>query len=142
MSGEFCDTNVLVYAYDLSAGAKRQQAMHLVSRLWDARAGILSVQVLQELFVSLTRKVPQRLPAFEARQIVSDLASWRVFAPDAEDVLEAIDGSTRWQISFWDAMVVTAARRAGADAIWSEDLNDRQRYDGVEVRNPFREIAL
>ena len=138
MSGEFCHTNVIVYAYDSSAGAKREQAMRLMNRLWETRTGILSVQVLQELFVTLTRKVAQPLPLSQARQLVSDLATWPVLAPDSADVLEAIDGTARWQISFWDAMLVTAARKAGANLIWSEDLNDGQQYDGVTVRNPFR----
>lgn len=138
MSGEFCDTNVIVYAYDSTAGAKREQAMRLMNRLWGTSAGILSVQVLQELFVTLTRKVAQPLPLPQARQLVSDLATWPVFAPDSADVLEAIDGTARWQISFSDAMLVTAARKAGANLIWSEDLNDGQQYDGITVRNPFR----
>ena len=142
MSGEFCDTNVIVYAYDSSAGAKREQAMRLMNRLWETSAGILSVQVLQELFVTLTRKVAQPLPLPQARQLVSDLATWPVFAPDSADVLEAIDGTARWQISFWDAMLVTAARKAGANLIWSEDLNDGQQYDGVTVRNPFRAATV
>ena len=115
--------------------------MGLLSRLWETRTGVLSVQVLQELFVTLTRKVPQPMPPVQARQLVSDLATWPVFAPAAADVLEAIDGMARWQVSFWDAMLLTAARRAGAHLVWSEDLNHGQQYGGVTVRNPFRAPA-
>jgi len=139
MKGEFCDTNVLVYAYDTTAGAKREQARRLLERLWETGAGVVSVQVLQELFVTLTRKLPQPLPIHEARAVVADMATWEVIAPDAADVLEAIDGTGRWQVAFWDAMILLAAKRAGATVIWSEDLNDGQAYDDITVRNPFRQ---
>lgn len=142
MSGEFCDTNIIVYAYDLSAGAKRQQARSLLDRLWESGEGVVSVQVLQELFVSLTRKVPQPLAILDARATVADIASWRVVVPGAEDVLRAIDAATRWQVSFWDAMILTAAKKADISLVWSEDLNDGELYDGIVVRNPFRAPAL
>lgn len=137
MSVEFCDTNCLVYAYDLTAGAKRELAEALLSRLWETRGGAISIQILQELFVALTRKIPRPLSLPEARLIVADLASWTVVEPNAGDVLAAIDGSARWHISFWDAMVLTSAIRAGAETVWSEDLNNGQVYDGTTVRNPF-----
>jgi predicted nucleic acid-binding protein len=137
MSAEFCDTNLFVYAYDVTAGARRRHAQGILARLWDSADGVISVQVLQELFVALTRKIPQPLPGHEARAIVSDLTTWRVVEPSARDVLTAIDGAARWQLSFWDAMILTAANRAGATTVWSEDLNDGQRFDGVVVRNPF-----
>jgi predicted nucleic acid-binding protein len=137
MSVEFCDTNLFVYAYDVTAGAKRDRASALLSRLWESGTGVISVQVLQELFVALTRRIPQSLRAEDARSIVSDVATWRVIEPGHRDVLAAIDGATRWRISFWDAMILTAALRAGAGTVWSEDLNDGQQYDGTVVRNPF-----
>lgn len=136
-SAEFCDTNVFVYAHDVEAGSKREQAQRLVARLALSGDGALSVQVLQEFFVTVTRKLRQPLHPNEAREIVSDLVSWRVFAPSAPDVLEAIDNAARWQLSFWDAMLVTAANRAGATVLWSEDLSDGQAYGVTTVRNPF-----
>lgn len=138
MSVEFCDTNILVYAYDVAAGAKRESARNLLSRLWTSGDGAVSVQVLQELFVALTRKIPQPLSLDEARRIIADTATWRVIEPARADVLAAIDGMARWQVSFWDAMILTAALRAGAGTVWSEDLNDGQSYDGTIIRNPFR----
>ena len=138
MNGEFCDTNVVVYAYDLTAGAKREQAVLLLERLWQARNGVVSVQVLQELFVSLTGRLTPRMPTDRARSVVADMATWQVVEPTRGDVLEAINASERWQVSFWDAMVLTTAKKAGATVLWSEDLNDRQSYDGTVVRNPFR----
>lgn len=135
---EFCDTNVLVYAYDETAGPKHHRARELVDRLWPAGHGVVSIQVLQELYVTLTGKVRPPLPAAAARAIVADLARWRVVEPGHRDVLDAIDGSARWRISFWDAMLLTMASKAGARVLWSEDLQNGRTYDGVLVRNPFR----
>ena len=137
MSVEFCDTNVIVYAYDSTAGAKHDRAQALLERLWLDGKGALSVQVLQELFVTLTRKVARPVDPGEARAIVADLATWSLVQPAASDVLAAIDATIRWQLPFWDAMILTAAQRAGAAVLWSEDFSDGQRFDAVTVRNPF-----
>jgi len=141
MSAEFCDTNLFVYAYDVTAGPKREQASVLLARLWDSGDGVVSMQVLQELFVALTRKIPEPLPLPEARAIVSDMSTWRVVEPVSRDILTAIDGAARWRVSFWDAMILTTALRAGARTVWSEDLNDGQSYDGAIVRNPFSPLG-
>lgn len=138
-SGEFCDTNVIVYAYDVTAGEKRQRAEALLGRLWDDGTGIISVQVLQELFVALTRKVPSRIDLAEARGIVAAMATWQTVEPTRLDVLGATDAAERWRISFWDAMILVAARRGGAEILWTEDLNEGQDYDGVVARNPFHD---
>lgn len=137
MSVEFCDTNVVVYAYDTTAGAKHDRARELLKQLWTAGVGATSIQVLQELFVTLTRKITRPLDTQTARGIVSDLSNWPVVRPTQSDVIAAIDATTRWQISFWDAMIVTAAQRANASVLWSEDLNTNQTFDTVVVRNPF-----
>lgn len=134
---EFVDTNVLVYANDISAGIKREQARDLVARLWAQRAGCLSMQVLQELYVNLTRKVPQPLDGATASRIVSDLSQWQVHSPEPPDLLAAIEIHQRNQISFWDAMIVRSAARLGCVRIWSEDLNSGQFYEGIRVENPF-----
>ncbi|MDO8673573.1 MAG: PIN domain-containing protein [Dehalococcoidia bacterium] len=141
MSGdgiEFCDTNILVYAYDLSAGEKRTTAKQLVERLWDSGLGAVSLQVLQEFFTTLIRKASPPASPIEARGIVEDLSTWRVYEPARVDLFAAIDASMEWRISFWDAMILVAARRSGAKILWSEDLNDGQEYGGVIVRNPFK----
>ena len=137
MSVEFCDTNVVVYAYDTSAGAKHDQALQLLERLWVEGVGAVSVQVLQELFVTLTRKIAQPLSTPTARTIVADLATWHVVTPNPSDVLAAIDATVTWNVSFWDAMILVAAQRSGAARVWSEDLNAGQTFDSVTVRNPF-----
>lgn len=137
MSGEFVDTNVLVYAHDESAGAKRHIAVDLVVRLGRERAGLVSTQVLLELFATLTRKIRHPVPFETAAEIVADFASWRCHEPTVRDVLEASKLAARNQISIWDAMIVHAAAALGASVLWSEDLGDGQIYEGVPVRSPF-----
>lgn len=137
MSAEFCNTNLFVYAYDATAGAKQNRARDLLARLWESGDGVLSVQVLQELFVTLTKKNPLPLTVRDAQAVLSDMSTWRVVEPGRRDVLAAIDGATRWHVPFWDAMILTTAVQAGAGTVWSEDLNDGQEYDGTVVRNPF-----
>jgi predicted nucleic acid-binding protein len=134
---EFVDTNVLVYAHDRSAGAKQAQAASLLERLWGSGLGCLSVQVLQEFFVAVTRKVPHPVESAAAESLVRDLTNWAVFTPDADDVLAAIALHRRAQIAFWDAMVLHSAAAMTCDIVWSEDLNAGQAFEGVTVRNPF-----
>lgn len=133
----FLDTNVLVYSYDLSAGAKHERARALVEDLWRTRNGCISVQVLQEFFVNVTRKIPAPLSTRTARELVQDLAHWRTHAPDERSVLAAIDLHERASLSFWDAMILRSAASLGCGALYTEDLNAGQRYDGVVVENPF-----
>jgi predicted nucleic acid-binding protein len=134
---EFVDANVLVYAFDSSAGAKHAAATRLLERLWESGVGCLSVQVLQEFFVTVTRKVATPLSIDDASDRVREFAMWKVFAPTADDVLGAIALQKQAQISFWDAMVVRAAAESGCDTLWTEDLSDGQILRGVQIRNPF-----
>lgn len=134
----FLDTNVLVYAYDLSAGQKHILAAQLVEECWGNENGCLSIQVLQEFFVTVTRKIAVPLDHQIARQIISDLAHWRLHVPNASDVLQAIDFQQSHQLAFWDAMIVQSAACLGCKQILSEDLNHGQVYGNVQVVNPFR----
>ena len=134
---EFVDANVLVYAFDTSAGVRHETAARLLERLWTSETGHLSVQVLQEFFVTVTRKVARPLPVSEAEDRVRELAAWRVFAPTADDVLAAIAAARKAKISFWDAMILHAAAESGCDVCWTEDLHHGQVWRGVRVRNPF-----
>ena len=140
MSGnrQFVDTNVLVYAHDVTAGDNHTRARALVEELWNTREGCLSIQVLQEFFVTTTRKIPKPLDAPVAAGIIDDLAHWHVHAPAAADVLAAVDIHQRTGASFWDAMILQSARELGCQTLHSEDLNSGQAYEGVQVRNPFR----
>jgi predicted nucleic acid-binding protein len=136
-SFQFVDTNILVYAHDAAAGEKHAQAKAVIHRLWDSGTGCLSVQVLQEFYVTVTQKVRHPLKSESAAQIVEALSFWRVYAPDARDVLSAIELQQHHQLSFWDAMIVHSAVQLGCQTIWSEDLNPGQVYAGVRVLNPF-----
>jgi predicted nucleic acid-binding protein len=139
MSGnrQFVDTNILVYAHDVTAGDKHSRARALVEELWGTRQGCLSVQVLQEFFVTTTWKLPRPLEAPAAAQIVDDLAHWHVHSPAVADVRAAIEIHQRTGASFWDAMILRSAQELGCQILYSEDLNAGQGCDSVEVRNPF-----
>ena len=93
--------------------------------------------MLQEFFVTVTRKVARPLPIDDAAERVRELVAWRVFAPTAEDVLAAIRLQKQAQINFWDAMILRAAVESGCDVLWTEDLSDGQLIGGVRIRNPF-----
>ena len=134
---EFVDTNILVYAHDQSAGEKHLTALDLVNRLWESRQGCLSVQILQEFYVTVTQKVSRPIKPEAGAEIIRDLTFWRVHTPAAEDVLGAIDLQRHYQISFWDAMVIHSANCLGCKIIWSEDLNNGQMYNDLMVKNPF-----
>jgi len=135
---QFVDTNILIYAHDRSAGTKHERARALLTELWESGDGCLSIQVLQEFYVNITRKVARPLPPDTARQIIADLGHWTVHSPTVDDVLNAIALQERHGLSFWDAMIVASAMQLGCLVLWSEDLNDGQEYDGARIVNPFR----
>ena len=138
MTGKvFVDTNVLIYAHDLDAGRKRAVAAEIVQELWETSSGVLSIQVLQEFYVNVTRKIPQPLPAAQAREIIEHYTAWPVVTPTAESVLRASRLEERHRISFWDALIVQAARESGAVRILTEDFNHGQKIDGILIENPF-----
>ncbi len=140
MSGRaFVDTNVLVYAHDRGAGEKNARARELVKRLWRERIGVVSTQVLQELYVNVRRKASAPVSAPEARALVEDYLAWPLVVNDGATILQAVAIEERFGLSFWDALVVASAQEAGVEILWSEDLNDGQAYGSVVVRNPFRD---
>jgi predicted nucleic acid-binding protein len=131
----FVDTNILVYAHDRDAADKHQAAKEKVAQLWRLPvAPAISVQVLQELYVNLIRKTVSQS---EARQTIIDYCAWHVVDNDPTLLMEGIDLQIRWQSSFWDALILAAAQRAGAGVIWSEDLNTTQDYGGIVAVNPL-----
>ena len=134
----FVDTNILMYAHDASAGAKHERAKAVVEELWRDRTGIVSTQVLQELAVNLRRKAGRPLDAKATREIISDYLTWHVVVNGGDSILEALDIETRYQMSFWDALVLQAAQASGAEVLYSEDLSDGQAYGSVRVINPLR----
>ena len=133
----FVDTNILVYAHDADAGLKRERAIEKLRPLWEADAGRLSVQVLQELYVNVTQKLATRVARSTAREVVSTYAAWIRQPTTADTVSRATDIAELAQISFWDALIVASAEQAGAAELYSEDLNDGQSIAGVKVVNPL-----
>ena len=137
MSGRtFVDTNVLVYAHDVDASAKRQIAKEILHELWVERTGVLSVQVLQEFYVNVTRKIPSPLPKASARLVVDGYATWCAETTPAE-IGAAFRIEDEARISFWDALIVSSAIKSGATRILSEDFNTGQRISGILIDNPF-----
>jgi predicted nucleic acid-binding protein len=134
----FLDTNILVYAYDRSAGIKHELAARLMETCWENHNACISMQILQEFFVTVTRKIAHPMEHFLARQIVADLLQWKLHISDSKDLLQAIDFHKSFQLSFWDAMVIQSALRLGCTHLYSEDLSSGQKYDKVLVLNPFQ----
>lgn len=134
----FLDSNILVYAYDRTAGGRRTKSKALLEDLWTSERGALSVQVLQEFYVTVTQEVGSPIKREAAAEVVRDLAQWRVHAPVAADVIGAIDLQARHRLSFWDAMILWSASQLGCATLWSEDLNPGQTIDGVQIVNPLQ----
>ena len=134
----FVDTNILVYAEDKDAGPKHEAARDLVVRLWNERQGVVSVQVLQEFFITVTKKLRRPLTAARASEIVREYLTWTVVNTTGDLLVQAISLQQAARLSFWDAMVVQAAIEGGCDTLYSEDLNDGQRIGSLQVVNPLR----
>lgn len=132
----FLDTNVVVYAFDRSDLMKREVAIQLL-RDADLTQYVVSAQVLSEVYVTVTRKLAEPLSPDEAEAVVERLAKLEVVPITSDLVQLAIARAAVAVISYWDALIVEAARRAGCEAVLTEDLNAGQDFDGVAVRNPF-----
>src|SRR5271157_452957 len=132
----FFDTNVLVYADDKAAPAKQRRALDLLAEHRRAGSGVVSLQVLQEYFVNLTRKlhVDPRI----ARRKVEMLAEFDVAAPEVADILAAIDLHRLHGFSFWDALILRSAQQSGCRVLLSEDFQEGREIDGIQIVNPFR----
>lgn len=133
----FVDTNVLVYAHDRSETQRQPVAQALVAELWRNRTGALSTQVLQEFYVVATRKYDPPMSRREARQLVDAYSHWQLIQVDVALILAASQLEERHTLSFWNALIVEAARRAGANRLVTEDLQTGRRLAGVLIDNPF-----
>lgn len=131
----FVDTNVLLYAGSKAAhdGVKREAAREVLSRPDIA----FSAQVLQEFYAVAVTKQRLQMSHDEAVAVLQSLAAFPVCAISRELVMEAVELRQRCQISYWDAAILAAAKQMGCSAVYSEDLNPGQNYDGVTVVNPF-----
>ena len=136
MSGpEFFDTNILLYMYNEQDPQKQARSRALFREAAQRRRLVLSTQVVQEFYVTGRRKLS--LPRRELEATVADLLALHLVAIGAEHILRAIQIEERYQISFWDALILAAAESAKAEVVYTEDLNDGQRYGTVIARNPF-----
>ncbi len=133
----FVDTNVFVYAHDASETVRQPVAQAVLAPLWRAGTGALSTQVLQEFYVVATRRFDPPMPRREARDLVDAYSHWRLVHIDVALILAASNLEERHTLSFWDALIVEAARRAGATRLISEDLQTGRRLAGVRIDNPF-----
>jgi len=133
----FVDTNVLVYAHDASETARQPVAQAVLGELWRSRSGALSTQVLQEFYVVATRKFDPRMSRREARDLVDAYSNWQLVQIDVPLILAASQLEERHTLSFWDALIVEAARRAGATRLVTEDLQAGRRIAGMLIDNPF-----
>jgi predicted nucleic acid-binding protein len=131
----FFDTNVLVYADDLDYPAKQLTARKLWAEYRLAGSGVVSLQVLQEYFVNVTRKLG--VDPEIARQKIELLTEFNMIVLAAADVLAAVDLHRSDKISFWDALIVRAASKSGCQILLSEDMQHGRVIDGVEIVNPF-----
>lgn len=137
---QFLDTNVLVYAFDEASPVKREAAQHLLARA-DPATVVVSAQVLNEFYVTVTRKLANPLGSRAARAAVREMTALEVVPLTSQVVVAGIDRSRTSQLSLWDALIIEAALGAGCSTLVSEDLTDGQSFDGLTVRDPFARLG-
>jgi predicted nucleic acid-binding protein len=134
----FVDTNILLYSRDASEPEKQALASARLDELWENRTGRISVQVLNEYFVNVTRKLKPGLSPSEAWDDIEALAAWEPLPLDLPLLIRTFATQNRYQLSWWDSMIVAAAEASGCARILSEDLSDGISYFGILVENPFK----
>jgi predicted nucleic acid-binding protein len=134
----FFDTNVLVYLFDSDSPEKQSRARDALQRALERGAVVISTQVLQEFFVTVTRKLARPLPAGDAETALRRLMELAVVQVDPDLILAAAVSSHRDRISFWDALILAAAASAGCEQVMSEDLQHGQSFGRLRVENPLR----
>jgi predicted nucleic acid-binding protein len=133
----FFDTNVLVYAFDRGDPRRQPIAARLLETALAEGTAVVSLQVLQEFYVVVTRKVRTPIPPAKARSLVAEFLRHPVVEPTGAHVLRAIDLSIQASISFWDALIVTTAEAAGCTLLYTEDLTSGRLLYGVRLVDPF-----
>jgi len=134
----FLDTNILVYAYDRHDPRKQGIAQSLLIDGMENESAALSVQVLGEFFNVVTRQIKQPMTTDEAKEAIELFSNLLIQEIDLAMVERAIDSHKIYRISYWDALIVSAAERAGCKRILSEDWNDGQLYHSIPISNPFK----
>ncbi len=139
MSGKyFADTNVLVYAFDNSEPAKQLIAQQILEKQGSDGALVVSAQVLQEFFVTVTRKLAKPLSIDDAYTLVQQFSVYPMVSATPELILRAISRHRDDSFSFWDGLIVEAALQAGCQILWSEDMQDGRQIGQLVIRNPFK----
>jgi len=134
---QFLDTNVLLYAYDTSAGEKHRLARELVLRLARSGEAVISLQVMQEFYVNAVMKIAKPLTPEQAKLRLEAFSQWLVHSPLPADVISAVEIAGRDQLSFWDAMIVLSAKKMNCEILWTEDLSPDRVIEQVQIRTPF-----
>lgn len=138
----FVDTNVFVYARDASEPGKQPAAARWIEQLWIEQRGRTGIQVLNEYYVTMTRKLDPGMKPDDAWADVRALLAWEPQPVDRDLLLRAHEVEQRYVLSWWDAMIVAAAQLQNCALLLTEDLQNGSNYDGVTVCNPFRtEVA-
>jgi|SRR5579863_66760 len=135
----FLDTNILIYAYDHSDPAKHAKALSLIEAISQSGTPVVSTQVFQEFAASVRKKAKPLLSTRQIQQILVEiLQAWEVFVGNAVTIIAALEIEERFRISFWDALILSAAHSSAATILYTEDLNHGQTYGHVQVVNPFK----
>ena len=136
-SRTFFDTNVLVYLFDADSPDKQSRARDAMQQALERGAVVISTQVLQEFFVTVTRKLARPLPAADAEAALRKLMELSVVQVDPDLIMAAAVSSRRDRISFWDALILAAATAAGCDQVLSEDLQHGRSFGRLRIANPL-----
>jgi predicted nucleic acid-binding protein len=134
----FLDTNILVYAFDVSDDRRHALAVDLLEEHLRNRTAVLSLQVLQEFFVTVTRKISRPLEPRKARNLVAEFLRHDVVEPSSIHLLMAMDFTVAHKIALWDALVVAVAAETSCKTLYTEDLRHDAVLSGVRVVNPFK----
>lgn len=134
----FFDTNILVYSFDSTDQGKYEIASDLIIRAYQKGDGVISTQVLKEFYVTVTQKIPLKMDMDDAEQVIRDFSLWTVVETSVSLILKAIRFQRQHRFSFWDAMIVTAAKVSNCTTILTEDLSHDIIIDDIRILNPFR----
>jgi len=131
----FIDTNILVYAYDFTAGEKHIKAKEIIDYFWSLSFfPFISIQVLNEFFINLIRK---KVGFKDSKNLIEAYLSWNIIKNDEVVLLKSLDIMEKYKISYWDSSIIAAANIAQVSELWTEDLNHGQMYGGVKAINPL-----
>lgn len=134
----FLDTNILVYAFDVDAGHKFEKAQSILKDCWESESGTLSTQVLQEFYVTVTKKLSNKINKESARNIVQAYKAWSIYSITPDDIIDASELEEQNSLSFRDSLIIIAAQKKGAEILYSEDVQDSQKFGDLIIKNPFK----